>query len=125
MTKVAIKAIQTKYRTSMNAPEALREFLAYVIAQLIENPQMASIAIGTNTNGAVSYRVQLAPDDVRRVIGKNGQTVSSIRSLMQMAAERHGVKISLKVGAARDLDQEETPEEEQQREAAHAESAEE
>jgi predicted RNA-binding protein YlqC (UPF0109 family) len=125
VTKVAIKAIQTKYCTSMNAPEALREFLAYVIAQLIENPQMASIAIGTNTNGAVSYRVQLAPDDVRRVIGKNGQTVSSIRSLMQMAAERHGVKISLKVGAARDLDQEETPEEEQQREAAHAESAEE
>lgn len=109
----------------MNAPEALREFLAYVIAQLIETPQMASIAIGTNANGAVSYRVQLAPDDVRRVIGKNGQTVSSIRSLMQMAAERHGVKISLKVGAARDLDQEETPEQEQEREAAQAEAAEE
>ena len=63
----------------MNAPEALREFLAYVIAQLIENPQMASIAIGTNTNGAVIALVQLAPVDVRRVIGMIGQTVSSIR----------------------------------------------
>ncbi|MCB1226644.1 MAG: KH domain-containing protein [Verrucomicrobiales bacterium] len=108
----------------MDAPEALLEFLSYVVAQLIENPQQASIAIGTNANGAVVYRVQLAPDDVRRVIGKNGQTVSSIRALMAVAAQRHGVKISLKVGAARDLEAEETPEEERAREEAAARDAE-
>lgn len=101
----------------MDAPEALLEFLSYAIAQLIEHPQQASIAIGTNANGAVVYRVQLAPSDVKRVIGKNGQTVSSIRSLMAVAASRHGVKISLKVGAAEDLEQEESAEEEQAREA--------
>ena len=107
----------------MDAPEALLEFLSYAVAQLIEHPQQASIAIGTNVNGAIVYRVQLAPDDVRRVIGKNGQTVSSIRSLMAVAAERHGVKISLKVGAARDLEDEETAEQEEQREAQQAQSA--
>jgi predicted RNA-binding protein YlqC (UPF0109 family) len=104
----------------MDAPEALLEFLSYAVAQLIEHPQQASIAIGTNANGAVVYRVQLAPDDVRRVIGKNGQTVSSIRSLMAVAAERHGVKISLKVGAAQDWQTEETPEQEEAREARQA-----
>jgi uncharacterized protein len=105
----------------MDAPDALLEFLSYAIAQLIEHPQQASIAIGTNANGAIVYRVQLAPTDVRRVIGKNGQTVSSIRSLMAVAAERHGVKISLKVGAAQDLDAEESEEEEVAREARLAE----
>jgi uncharacterized protein len=104
----------------MDAPEALLEFLSYAVAQLIEHPQQASIAIGHNANGAVVYRVQLAPDDVRRVIGKNGQTVSSIRSLMAVAAERHGVKISLKVGAAQDWERDETPEQEQAREAREA-----
>lgn len=109
----------------MDAPEALREFLSYVVSQLIEHPQQATIAIGHNASGAVTYRVQLAPDDVRRVIGKNGLTVSSMRSLLQTAADRHGIKVSLKVGAARDLESEETPEQEEQREKAHADKAEE
>ncbi len=108
----------------MDAPEALREFLSYVVANLIDHPQQATIAIGHNANGVVTYRVQLAPEDVRHVIGKNGLTVSSIRSLLHTAAEKHGIRVSLKVGAARDLESEETPEQEQQREAGLAESAE-
>ncbi|MCX6855919.1 MAG: KH domain-containing protein [Verrucomicrobia bacterium] len=102
----------------MDAPEALREFLAYVVANLIDHPQQASIAISHNAAGAVIYRVQLAPEDVRHVIGKNGLTISSIRSLMNTAAEKHGIKISLKVGAAQDLDAEESAEQEKQREEA-------
>lgn len=102
----------------MDAPEALREFLAYVVANLIDHPQQASIAISHNAAGAVIYRVQLAPEDVRHVIGKNGLTISSIRSLMNTAAEKHGIKISLKVGAAQDLDDEESAEQEKQREEA-------
>ena len=41
--------------------------------------------------------MQLAKDDVRHVIGKNGMTVSAIRSLLNVAAEKHGIKISLRV----------------------------
>ncbi len=100
----------------MDAPEALREFLTYVVANLIEHPQQATIAISHNASGSVSFRVQLAPEDVRHVIGKNGLTISSIRSLLNTAAEKHGIKVSLKVGAARDLDAEETAEQEQKRE---------
>lgn len=100
----------------MDAPEALREFLSYVVANLIEHPQQATIAISHNASGTVVYRVQLAQEDVRHVIGKNGLTISSIRSLLNTAAEKHGLKVSLKVGAARDLDTEETAEQEQKRE---------
>lgn len=101
----------------MDAPEALREFLAYVVANLIDYPQQASIAISHSAAGAVIYKVQLAPDDVRHVIGKNGLTISSIRSLMNTAAEKHGLKVSLKVGAGQDdLESEESADQKQQRE---------
>jgi len=100
----------------MDAPEALREFLAYIVANLIEHPQQASISISHNVANVIVYRVQLAPEDVRHVIGKNGLTVSSIRSLLNTAAEKHGIKVSLKVGVARDLDTDETIEQEKQRE---------
>ena len=109
----------------MDAPEALLEFLSYVVANLIDHPQQASIAIGHTSAGTVSYRVQLAPEDVKRVIGKNGLTVSSIRSLLNVAAAKHNLRVSLKVGAARDLDGEESADEEAKREAAQAVKAEE
>lgn len=88
----------------MDAPEALREFLMYVVANLIDHPGQASIAVGTNVNGAISYRLQLAPDDVKRVVGKNGFTISAIRSLMNVAARKHNVKVSLRVDGVREED---------------------
>ena len=76
----------------------------YVVANLIDHPDQASIAVGTTTAGAVSYRVQLAPDDVKRVVGKNGFTISAIRSLMNVAARKHHVKVSLRVDGVREED---------------------
>jgi predicted RNA-binding protein YlqC (UPF0109 family) len=86
----------------MDAPEALREFLTYVVANLIDHPKEAAIASGRNANGGLVFRVMLAPDDVRLVHGRNGMTASAIRSLLQTAAERHGLKVSLKIGPVRD-----------------------
>jgi hypothetical protein len=90
----------------MDAPEALRDYLSYMVANLIDHPQQASIAIGHNPNGATTFRVQLAQDDVKRVIGKHGHTVSAIRSLLNVAAEKHKIKVSLKVGTAKEDDAE-------------------
>ena len=88
----------------MDTPEALREFLMYVVASLIDHPNQASIAVGTTSHGAISYRLQLAPDDVKRVVGKNGFTISAIRSLMNIAARKHNVRISLRVDGVREED---------------------
>ena len=90
----------------MDAPEALREYLMYVVANLIDQPQQASIAIGHNASGATTFRVQLAQDDVKRVIGKHGHTISAIRSLLNVAAEKHGIKATLKVGTPKEDDAE-------------------
>ena len=88
----------------MDAPEALREFLMYVVANLIEHPKQASIAIGHTPGGAISYKIQLAPEDVKRVIGKNGYTISAIRSLVNVAAAKHQLRVSLRVNGVKDED---------------------
>ena len=74
----------------------------YVVANLIEHPKQASIAVGTTSSGAISSKIHLAPDDVRRVVGKNGFTISAIRSLVNVAAARHGIKVSLRVDGMHD-----------------------
>lgn len=86
----------------MDAPEALREFLAYVVANLIDHPKQASIASGRTSAGGLVFRVMLAPDDVRRVYGKNGMTASAIRSLLATAGEKYGLKVSLKISSNKD-----------------------
>ena len=93
----------------MDAPEALREFLTYVVANLIDHPKEATIASGRSANGGLVFRVMLAADDVRLVHGRNGMTASAIRSLLQTAAERHGLKVSLKIGTMRNEDGTEPP----------------
>ena len=96
----------------MDAPEALKEFLMYVVASLIEHPKQASISVGHTASGALSFRVALAPDDVRRVVGKNGFTISAMRSLLNVAAARHKVRVSLRIDGAKDFEFEDSAPEE-------------
>lgn len=49
-------------------------------------------------NGQVTvFRLQLRQTDVGRIIGRNGQTIRSIRALLSSAAARHGQKATLDI----------------------------
>ncbi len=80
----------------MDSPLALQEFLEYVVAQLIDHHDQASI-VHELDRGKHIFRIVLNEDDVGRVIGKNGYTISAIRSLVNAAASRGRMKAVLKV----------------------------
>ena len=82
----------------MDSSTALREFLEYIIGQLIEQPEQGAIAHELSEDGKHhNFRVTLTEEDVGKIIGKNGYTVSAIRSLLEAAAQRDGQTVSLKV----------------------------
>ena len=82
----------------MDPAIALQEFIDYVVGQLIRNPDRATISHEQSADGTRhSFTLALAPEDVGRIIGKHGQTISSIRSLLDAAATRNGVEATLKV----------------------------
>jgi predicted RNA-binding protein YlqC (UPF0109 family) len=80
----------------MDPPTALLEFLEYVVGQLIDHPEAASIGHELDGDRHV-FRLQVHEDDMGLIIGKNGYTISSIRSLLNAAAERAGTKVVLKI----------------------------
>jgi predicted RNA-binding protein YlqC (UPF0109 family) len=45
----------------------------------------------------IVYRLQLAQDDVGRIIGREGRIIRAIRSLLRAAAVRQGVRVTLEV----------------------------
>ncbi|CAN5345459.1 KH domain-containing protein [soil metagenome] len=81
----------------MEPGEALQEFLEYVLAGLVRKPEAAGVAHEISPEGKHIYRIKVDRADIGRVIGKNGYTISAIRSLAAAASERNGFSVRLKV----------------------------
>ena len=89
----------------MDSSTALREFLEYIIGQLIAQPEEGAIAHELSEDGKHhKFLVTLTKDDVGKIVGKNGHTVSAIRSLLIAAAERDGQSVSLRVVGPHDYE---------------------
>ena len=74
----------------------MREFLEFVVRQLIEFPDdmvLTEIPGGRT----VIFKLQLRRGDVGRVIGRSGQTVHAIRTLLASSAARHGQRAVLEI----------------------------
>ena len=74
----------------------MRQFLEFVLRQLLEFPDeviISEIPRGRLTN----FRLQMRQSDVGRVIGRNGQTIRSLRALLSSAAARHGQRATLEI----------------------------
>jgi len=82
----------------MDSATALREFLDYIIGQLIEQPEQAAIAHEYDDERKHHlFQVTLTEDDVGKIIGRNGHTVRAIRNLLTASAEREGESVAFKV----------------------------
>jgi len=81
----------------MDIETSLQEFLEFVIGRLIDHPDVASISRRRGDDGQLVFDVTVDDADVGRVIGKNGFTISAIRSLLDASAEKNGMKARIKV----------------------------
>ena len=89
--------------------EQLRGCLQYIALQFIEQPEEAQLRVAEVDSKHLSFRLIVAQPDVAQLIGRNGFTAGAIRSVLNAAAEREGIKVSLQINSH---------EEEQQRLAA-------
>jgi len=72
------------------------EFLRYLVQQLVEYPDEAIIT-HREAGGRVLFELSLRKSDMGRLIGKGGSTIKAIRELMNAAAEKQGLKVSLEI----------------------------
>lgn len=67
----------------------MEAFLDYVLKQLAAHPDELRIESREHETG-VDFLLHLHPDDVGRVIGRHGRTISAIRTLVNAAASKSG-----------------------------------
>jgi uncharacterized protein len=71
-------------------------FLDFVLRQLIEFPDELVI-LKDEAPGRVVFRLQMRQTDIRRVVGKHGTTIASIRNLLAAAGAKHGQKVNVEI----------------------------
>ena len=76
---------------------SMAEFIEFTAKLLVRSPDEVEVSESVNGDTVV-YHLKLAPDDVGRIIGREGRIVRAIRSLLRAAAVRQGVRVSLEVG---------------------------
>ncbi|WP_290033834.1 KH domain-containing protein [Ligilactobacillus cholophilus] len=61
--------------------ETVKQLLITIVQALVTKPDDVSIDI-TEDDRFINYNITLSPEDVGRVIGKNGTVIQAIRSLV-------------------------------------------
>ncbi|NNC87313.1 MAG: KH domain-containing protein [Akkermansiaceae bacterium] len=89
--------------------DQMRNFLQFIALKIIEHPEEAQLRVAEVDPKHLSFRLVLAQADVAQLIGKGGFTAGAIRNILNAAADRQGVKVTLRIHSQ---------EEEQQRIAA-------
>jgi predicted RNA-binding protein YlqC (UPF0109 family) len=68
----------------------------HLASQLVERPD--AIQVRSRRRGrAVILRLSVAPDQLGKVIGRDGRIAKALRTLLSIAAIRHGVHASLTI----------------------------
>ena len=74
----------------------MKEFLEYVIAQLVDRPEDFSLRV-TDHGELRQFVLELPRSEVGKVIGKQGHTINAIRSLLAAAAARHDGRVTFEI----------------------------
>ncbi len=74
----------------------MKEFIEYIVKNLVDHPDDVKIAEIEGTRTTV-YELRVGQGDLGKVIGKEGRTAKSIRTLLAAVAARHGKRAVLEI----------------------------
>lgn len=74
----------------------MKELLTYIVQNLVENPEEVKIS-ESQTGNELTLEVRVHPDDMGKVIGRQGRIAKSIRSLMRSVAQRQGLRVNVEI----------------------------
>lgn len=74
----------------------MEKMIEYIVRNLVNSEDSVTIET-TEENGINIIHVQVAEEDVGKVIGKNGKIAQSLRTILRSASSKTGKKYILKI----------------------------
>ena len=70
--------------------------LEYLAKGLVDNPDEVRV-VKTERNGSVVFELHVAPDDVGKVIGRQGRIARALRTIVRAGAARSNHRVLLEI----------------------------
>ncbi len=78
----------------------MKELIEYIAKSIANNPD-AVVVTEEREDGddeRVTLKLQVDPEDMGRVIGKQGRVAQAMRTLLRVKAVKEGVRVNLEIG---------------------------
>ena len=73
----------------------MKELLLYMAKKLVDNPDAVTVTEIEGENTVLELRV--APEDMGKVIGRQGRIAKEIRTIIKSVSQRDGQKVSVEI----------------------------
>lgn len=74
----------------------MKELIELISKKLVEHPEDVQVRVIEGDDGQ-TYELRVHPDDMGRVIGKNGRVAKAVRMLVSSAAAKQDVRATLEI----------------------------
>ena len=75
----------------------MEELLEFLARALVDRPDEVSVEGFDEDDGTIVLEIRVADEDVGKVIGRGGRTVSSLRTVMRAVASRRDERVLVDV----------------------------
>ena len=73
----------------------MKELLLYMAKNLVDNPD--KVEVNEIEGEVTTLELRVAPEDMGKLIGRQGRIAKEIRTLMRSVAQRQGKKVSVEI----------------------------
>ena len=74
----------------------MKELIEYIAKSIVTVPEAVKVTEETDENGLI-LKLEVAPEDRGRVIGKQGRVAQAMRTLLRVVAVREGKRVQLEI----------------------------
>jgi hypothetical protein len=74
----------------------VKELIEYIARSLVDNPDKVRVS-QVEGEQSVIFELQVAQEDMGKIIGKEGRIANAIRTLLKVAAAREGKRAVLEI----------------------------
>ena len=75
----------------------MKDLLEYLAKGLVDNPEAVSVQSFEEDDGTVVLELEVADDDVGKVIGRNGRTVNALRTVIRASSVKQNRRVLVDV----------------------------
>jgi predicted RNA-binding protein YlqC (UPF0109 family) len=77
-------------------PSPMRAVVEVLVKTLVDRPEAVKVT-ESSRRGMTVVELSTAPEDMGKIIGRQGRTAAALRTLVGLTAERHGIRAQLDI----------------------------